>query len=391
MPTLHWTSREIALEERRKKYSLIHDPELSTGVPASGNQIIQGDNLDVLPLLAGEFHGKVKCIYIDPPYNTKESFEHFDDRLSHENWLAMMHARLTLLRDFLTEDGSLWVSIDDNEVHYLKVLLDELFGRKNFVSTIVWQQRTTRENRKVFSNNHDYILVYARDYSAFKRARNQLELSAEVLKRYKNPDDDSRGLWQSISATVQAGHATPTQFYTLVAPNGMRHELPNGRCWVYTEARMQEEIAKNNIWFGKNGKGAPRIKKFLPQTGVGMTPETLWLASEVETNDLAKKHLLQLFPDDRPFDTPKPEALIKRILHIATNPDDLVLDAFLGSGTTAAVAHKMGRRYIGIECGTQVQSHCIERLRKVIEGEQGGISSSIGWKGGGGFDFFQIS
>jgi adenine-specific DNA-methyltransferase len=211
-----------------------------------------------------------------------------------------------------------------------------------------------------------------------------------VKDRYKNPDKDPRGSWQSVSANAQAGHATSSQFYTLIAPNGKRHEPPEGRCWLYTKEKMDVEISNGNIWFGKDGNGAPRIKKFLSDVTKGLTPETLWFADDVGTNDFAKKHLLSLFKEEGLFDTPKPEELIARVIHISTNPSDLVLDSFLGSGTTAAVAHKMGRRYIGIEMGEHAKTHCIPRLQKVIEGEQGGISESVNWQGGGGFSFYSL-
>jgi adenine-specific DNA-methyltransferase len=268
--------------------------------------------------------------------------------------------------------------------------MDEVFGRANFVTSLAWQQRTTRENRKTFSNNHEYILVYASDYSRFATIRNDLDLTDEVRSRYKNPDNDPRGPWQSVSVNAQAGHGTATQFYTLVAPNGIRHELPHGRCWLYTQARMAEEIGKNNIWFGKDGKGVPRVKKFLSEAKSGLTPETLWFADDVGTNDFAKKHLVELFRDSELFDTPKPESLVARAVHIATNPNDIVLDSFLGSGTTAAVAHKMGRRWVGVEMGDHAETHCAARLRKVIDGEQGGISKDVNWQGGGGFRFCRL-
>jgi adenine-specific DNA-methyltransferase len=282
------------------------------------------------------------------------------------------------------------VSIDDRQVHYLKVALDEVFGRENFVTTIVWEQRTTRENRKVFSNNHEYLLVYATDLREFKDKRGLLDWDAVVLSRFKNPDNDSRGPWQSVSANVQDGHATKSQFYTVVAPNGQKHNPPKGRCWVYNEARMKQEIAKRNVWFGKDGDCVPRLKRFLRDARRGFTPHTLWSADEVGTNDQAKKHLLELFPTQPLFDTPKPEALIKRILCIASDPGDLVLDAYLGSGTTAAVAHKTGRQYIGIERGHHAATLCVDRIRKVIAGEAGGVSDIMGWTGGGAFHFYKL-
>jgi len=364
--------------------------ELFGGESKPSNRIVRGDNRTVLEILQTELAGQVRCIYIDPPYNNRESYSHYKDDEDHEVWLSSISSCVATLKDFLCDTGSIWISIDDRELHYLKVALDRIFGRQNFVTTIVWQQRTTRENRKVFSNDQEYILVYAKEYSKFKSARGLLPWTDEVLGRFKNPDNDPRGLWQSVSANAQAGHATKSQFYEIVAPNGKRHSPPNGRCWVYDKNRMSVEVAKSNVWFGRDGNGVPRIKRFLSEMKRGLTPHTLWLADEVGTNDSAKKHLLNLLPRNVVFDTPKPEGLIHRILEIATAPGDLVLDAYLGSGTTAAVAQKMGRRYIGIEVGDHIITHCVERLRKVIAGEQGGISSTVGWSGGGGYQFLEV-
>lgn len=363
--------------------------KLSYGERGSGNALIQGENLRVLRALEGVCSGEVRCVYIDPPYNNQERYRHYLDMRSHQSWLNMMVERLQAMRPLLSEDGSLWISIDDREVHYLRVAADEVYGRENFVTTIVWQQRTTRENRKVFSNNHEYLLVYAVDQRRFRETRNLLPAGPELLARYKNPDSDPRGPWQSISANVQAGHATASQFYDLVAPNGRVHRPPEGRCWVYTKAKMQREIAAGNIWFGRAGAGVPRVKRFLKSSKVGLTPETLWPADEVGTNHEAKKQLLKLFPDEEVFDTPKPEGLVRRVLEIATKPGDLVLDAFLGSGTTAAVAHKLNRSYIGIERGQHAVTHCAKRLRLVVDGDESGISGEVQWTGGGGFDFYK--
>ena len=363
--------------------------KLSYGEASTGNALIQGENLRVLDALQREYAGRIRCVYIDPPYNNQERYRHYRDTRSHEAWLDMMVARLLAIRPLLAKDGSLWISIDDREIHYLKVAADEIFGRENFVTTVVWQQRTTRENRKVFSNNHEYLLVYAIDQREFRARRNPLPAGPELLARYQNPDSDPRGPWQSVSANVQAGHGTASQFYDLVAPSGKVHRPPSGRCWVYTKEKMRREIAAGNIWFGKTGQGVPRIKRFLKSSRVGLTPETLWPASEVGTNDEAKKQLLRLFPDEGVFDTPKPEGLIGRVIEIATEPGDLVLDAFLGSGTTTAVAHKLNRRYIGIELGQHAVTYCAARLRRVVNGDATGISNHIGWKGGGGFDFYR--
>lgn len=363
----------------------------SSGASGTGNVLIHGDNLAVLSALARTHADTVKCVYLDPPYNNGESYQHYLDSMGHEEWLRAVSARLEQVRALLRPDGSVWISIDDSELHYLKVAADSIFGRANFVGTVVWERRTTRENRKVLSRNHEYVLVYAKDVKTWAKIRNSLPLTDAVTERYKNPDSDPRGPWQSVSANVQDGHATPQQYYTLRAPNGRLHAAPKGRCWVYTESKMHEEIAKNNIWFGKNGNAVPRIKRFLGERTAGLTPDTLWRAADVGTTTDAKKHLLALFHTKTLFDTPKPEGLIARILEISTNPGDMVLDAYLGSGTTAAVAHKMGRNYIGIENGEHIKSHCVHRLQQVIGGETGGVSSSVGWTGGGGFDFYKYS
>lgn len=357
------------------------------------NRLIFGDNLLALKSLEQEFAGQIRCIFIDPPYNTGSAFEHFEDGLEHSLWLSLMRDRLEILRRLLSGDGSLWITIDDNEVHYLKVLCDEIFGRPNFVANVIWEKRTSRENRRVFSFNHDHLLVYARDKYRFDETRNPLGLSEEVLARYKNPDNDPRGPWQSVSANAQAGHGTASQFYKLRLPSGRTIEPPKGRCWLYTEEKMRREIAAQNIWFGADGDNAPRIKKFLRDGQEnGLTPETIWKASEVGTNDEAKKGLLQLLPHAPVFDNPKPEGLIERVIHIASNPGDWVLDSFAGSGTTGAVAHKMGRRWIMVELGKQCQTHILPRLRKVIDGtDEYGITKSMGWKGGGGFRYFRLA
>jgi adenine-specific DNA-methyltransferase len=370
--------------------SLQRIAELSVGLKNAGNALIHGDNLEVLGLLAKTHTNTVRCAYLDPPYNNGESYQHYFDSMGHKEWLESVTSRLEKVRVLLREDGCVWISIDDSEIHYLKVAADKIFGRANFVGTIVWERRTTRENRKVLSKKHEYLLVYAKDLGIWSKTRNSLPLTDDVKNRYENRDFDPRGPWQSVSLNAQDGHATPQQYYTIKSPNGRLHDPPKGRCWVYTETRMHEEISKNNIWFGDDGNGAPRLKSFLANRKTGLTPETLWKASDVGTTSNAKKHLLALFKETALFDTPKPEQLIYRVLLISTNPGDIVLDAYLGSGTGAAVAHKMDRLYLGIEIGDHVKTHCAYRMRQVIAGETGGISSSVGWKGGGGFDFYQL-
>jgi adenine-specific DNA-methyltransferase len=363
---------------------------LSYGEEKTDNLILQGENGDALEFLESQYQGKVDCVYLDPPYNNSEEYTHYSDSKAHEDWLLEITSTLKHIKPLLSGSGSVWISIDDGEMHYLKVAADKIFGRENFVTTIIWQHRTTRENRKVFSNNHEYILIYARNQKLFKAKRNLLPIGHEVIARYKNPDNDPRGAWQSISANVQAGHGVENQFYEIKSPSGHRHTPPNGRCWVYNKKRMLLEIEKNNIWFGSKGNGVPRIKKFLSSASIGLTPETLWMASDVGTTKDSKKHLLSLFPNEPVFDTPKPESLLDRVISIATNKGDLVLDPYLGSGSTIAAAHKMGRNYIGIERGSHAFSLAVSRLRKVIAGEEGGISGKYKWNGGGGFKFFKI-
>ena len=299
---------------------------------------------------------------------------------------------MSWLKMLLKKDGSIWISIDDKEMAYLKVEADKIFGRDNFASTIVWQQRKTRENRAVFSCNHEYVLVYAKDIKTFKKSRNLLPVGKEFVdNKYKNPDNDPRGPWQSVSASVQAGHAVASQFYTIISPAGVEFNPPKGRCWAYNEEKMQREIAEGNIWFGMDGKNTPRIKKFLANAKIGLTPETLWSGDNCGTTDSAKKHLLSLFSEvTNVFDTPKPEELIKKIIEIASNEEEYVLDCYVGSGTTMATAHKLNRHYIGIEIGEQITDLVVKRLNKVIEGEQGGISSSVNWQGGGEFLFYNF-
>lgn len=370
----------------------IYEADSSIGSYDCPNILIKGNNKEILPELIKEYGGKVKCIYIDPPYNNGDSYHYYDDNIAEINWLRDIHNVLIYLRMLMSKDGSVWISIDDREMAYLKVEADKVFGRENFAGTIVWQQRKTRENRALFSYNHEYILVYAKDIKRFKKSRNLLPVDDDFIdNKYKNPDNDPRGPWQSVSASVQAGHAVPSQFYTIVSPTGIQHNPPKGRCWVYNEQRMKNEISLGNIWFGADGSNVPRIKKFLRSAKIGLTPQTLWADDKYGTTDSAKKHLLYLFPNlEKIFETPKPEELIAQILHIATNEGDLVLDCYAGSGTTLTAAHKTKRHYIGIEIGNDTTELIINRLNKVIKGEKGGISEIQQWEGGGEFAYFSF-
>lgn len=300
----------------------------------------------------------------------------------------MMYPRLVLLRELLSGDGSIWVTIDDNEAHYLKVLMDEVFGRQNFLANVVWQKRTSPDNRLRLGAAHDHILVYGRTGSVHQTFQ-QLEISGKRRADFKNPDNDPRGDWASTDFTGMTGHATASQFFTITAPNGKQHPPPPGRCWALNEDSFYKLVSDGRVWFGADGNARPRLKRYLSELE-GQNAWTWWINSEVGHNQESKKEINALFPGDNTFDTPKPERLLHRILHIATNPGDLVLDSFLGSGTTAAVAHKMGRRYIGIEMGEHARTHCMPRLERVIVAEQGGISKAVEWRGGGGFRFYTL-
>lgn len=387
MPTLHWLTRDEDLHTAsRVPYRLLEEaPDLSAGEPDTGNILIQGDNLEALKALLPFYAGRVKCIYIDPPYNTHSAFEHYDDSLEHTQWLAMMWPRLELLREFLTDEGSIWINIDDDEGHYLKIIADEIYGRRNFIVNCLWQKRTSPDGRINMGDAHDHIFVYGNQTT--RDSFNNLVLTEEQQSLYKNLDNDSRGPWVSTDFTAQGYR--PNQMYEIVTPAGVRYSPPEGRCWANVEENFTRLRNQGRIWFGKDGSSRPRVKNYLSEAE-GVKSWSWWANREVGHNQEAKKEINALFGALNAFDTPKPERLIQRILHIATNPGDLVLDSFLGSGTTAAVAHKMGRRYIGIEMGEHAVTHCAPRLRKVIDGEQGGISKSVGWQGGGGFRFYRL-
>jgi adenine-specific DNA-methyltransferase len=391
MPFLDWVNKNQAKQVTSDVPFHLLRHEASYGDPNTENLLIQGDNLLALKALIPFYAGRVKCIFIDPPYNTQSAFQHYDDKLEHSQWLSMMYPRLSLLRDLLAADGSIWITIDDNEAHYLKVLADEVFGRDNFVANVFWQKTPTRENRTDVSAVHDHVLVFAKHRETWKGVRNALPASDSQIERFTNPDNDPRGPWASLPAHAKAEKGRrQAQFFTVQTPSGRSVDPPPGRCWLYTEPRFMEMVGDKRIWFGADGSNVPRVKKFLSEVQAGLVPSTFWGYQEVGTNAAAKAELVRLFPGETPFSTPKPEGVLNRIIHIATNPGDIVVDSFLGSGTSAAVAHKMGRRYIGIEMGEHAQTHCIPRLQKVIDGEQGGISEVVNWQGGGGFRFYTL-
>ena len=393
MPILQWLDRDKHVRAAEfVRYRLLEaDDAHSAGDAETSNMLIQGDNLEALKALLPYYAGRVKCIYIDPPYNTRSAFEHYDDNLEHSLWLAMIYPRLELLRDLLANDGSIWVSIDDNEGHYLKVVMDEVFGRSSFIAANVWQKRYSRENREVIGDVHEYVLVYAPSIEKFKAKRNLVPLDEDQAKIYRNPDNpketDPAKRWRGLPMTAQGYR--PNQMYEIIGPNGRKHRPPEGRCWSMIESEFLKLKASGRIYWGKDGNAQPSVVRFLSEVE-GLVPWTWWPHTDAGHTDESKKEANILFGSDVSFGTPKPERLMQRIIQIATKPGDLVLDSFLGSGTTAAVAHKMGRRYIGIEMGDHAVTHCAPRLRKVIEGEQGGISEAVGWTGGGGFRFYKL-
>lgn len=351
--------------------------------------LIHGDNLLALKALEQDFAGKVKCIYIDPPYNTGNAFTHYDDGIEHSLWLSLIKPRLEILRSLLSTDGSIWISIDDDESHYLKVLCDEVFGRKNFVANVIWEKKYSPSNdAKWLSDSHDHILVYAKNKEIWRP--NLLPRGDKQNAYYKYNDNDGRGLWRSDNVLVKS--FSPSGVFAIINPiTGKEYFPTKGSCYRFNEETAKRYLIENRFYFGKDGKGAPQLKRYLSEVKDGVTVKTIWIRDEVGDNQEAKKEI-KVFNSEDVFATPKPERLIERILFLSTNPNDLVLDSFLGSGTTAAVAHKMGRRWIGIELGDHAITHCVPRLCAVCNGsDQGGISKTVAWKGGGGFRYYTLA
>ena len=358
----------------------------TSSISDDDNLVIKGNNLIALHSLKKRYAGKVKLIYLDPPYNTTKDFD-YNDKFTHATWLTFMKSRLEIAWDLLAEDGTIWISIDDNESHYLKVLADSVFGRENFLNEVIWQRAYAPVNlKKTFSRSHDYIQVYAKNNSSNKKL-NRLPRSAEANSRYKNPDNDPRGPWKSGDLSV--GPAVQSNIYEITTPSGRKVLPPNGYSWRLSKDRLKEFIDDNRIWFGKDGDNVPSIKRFLSEVG-GVVAQTLWTYQEVGHNQDAKKEIKTLFEGQALFGTPKPEKLLQRILTLGSNKNDLVLDFFMGSATTQAVAMKMGRRFIGIEQMEYINTVSVPRLQKVIEGEQGGISKDTNWQGGSSFVYAEL-
>lgn len=387
----------ILLEDPSKSYHAKHRVSEND---IFDNRLIFGDNLLALKALEQEFTGKIKCVFIDPPYNTGSAFAHYDDGVEHSIWLSLMRDRLEIIRRLLSDDGSLWITIDDNEAHYLKVLCDEIFGRTSFIANSVWQKKASPQANAVWlSDSHDHILIYAKNKHLWRPRL--LPRSDDAVARYKNPDNDNRGLWTSGDCTISlTGGQRGAQFaktgysaniYEIKTPSGRIVSPPAGTCWRFSEERFKELVNDNRIWFGEDGNNVPRFKRFLSDVQDGVVATTWWDRKEVGDNQQAKREVT-FFNNEQVFSTPKPESLIKRVIDLATLPGDLIMDSFAGSGTTGAVAHKMGRRWIMVELGEHCHTHIIPRLQKVIDGEdQGGISQAVNWKGGGGFRYSSLA
>ena len=360
---------------------------------AADNLLIRGDALNALtslaklPEFARDYLGKVKLVYIDPPFNTQQSFLHYDDALEHSVWLTMIRDRLLQIRDLLAPDGTVWLHLDDAEMHRARSVLDEVFGPDHFVGTIIWQKAdTVRNDARRFSVSHDYLLVYgAPDWTA-----NRLPRTGKMDQIYKNPDNDPRGTW--LAGTLISPSYRSSGDFDVVTPGGKVHPPPKDTSWRVPRETFDQLLADNRIWFGKNGTATPQRKLFLSEAKERVV-DTIWDVKEVGGNRQSKAEIKKLFPSLEPFATPKPERLLGRILHIASEPGDIVLDCFLGSGTTAAVAQKMGRRWVGVEYSAEtIETFALPRLTKVVEGtDPGGVTEQTGWQGGGGFQVLDVA
>lgn len=388
---LTWIGKgeEPAVEPR----ILLHDASKDYGDPNADNMLVHGDNLLALKALEQEFAGRVKCIYIDPPYNTGSAFEHYDDNLEHSIWLGLMYSRLLLLSRLLSQDGSIWINLDDTEAHYCKVLCDEIFGRENFLADVIWEKADSpKMDAKTFSSRHDHILVYSK--SIENVLINRIE-DETIPPHYNKTDENGKAYYlKPLRAMGVDGfrEKRPALFFPIIAPDGQQ-VLPKNQDgsdsrWRWSAKKVEREKERLEWVQGRNGWSL--YFRIYHDDSKGTPPETIWKCDDVGSNRTSKKENKDLFGSNI-FDTPKPEGLIRRVIHVSTQPGDLVLDSFLGSGTTAAVAHKMGRRYIGIELGNHCYTHCLPRLQKVVDGEQGGISKIVEWKGGGGFRFYELA
>ncbi|MBV1692051.1 site-specific DNA-methyltransferase [Novosphingobium sp. G106] len=405
---LTWPGKENrpALEPR----ILIEHPEMSYHAAERrkgdrfDNLLIKGDNLLALKALEADYAGRVKCVFIDPPYNTGSAFTHYDDGLEHSLWLSLMRDRLECIHRLLADDGSLWVTLDDNEAHYFKVMADEVFGRKNFIIDVCWQKRDGPPNDRKIGSISDHILVWSKSSDLLgkkTKAEESFNLMARTEKAdaqyqvFAEPDGpDERGPFRKIDTTAngKGGRFVQSLYYGIVNPYTGEEVWPrDGTCWRHKKEEMERLQSESRLFWGAKGTArTPMRKLFKTEAKQGMSAPSIW--ADVGLNQHASSEMEGLFGQKAAFETPKPEFLLNRIIHIATNPDDLVLDSFAGSGTTGAVAHKMGRRWIMIEIGEHAETHIVPRLKKVIDGkDQGGVSKAVDWKGGGGFRYLTLA
>lgn len=372
---------------------LLEDVVKSYGDPSSKNMLIHGDNMIALQALQQDFSEKIKCVYIDPPYNTGSAFEQYDDGVEHSIWLSMMYSRLRLIYNLLSEDGTLWINLDDNEAHYCKIICDEIFQRRNFLADITWEKADSpKMDAKGFSSRSDHLLVFAKNADAVNLKR---LASSEIPKHYNKIDDEGRHYYlKPLRAMGVDGYREkrPALYFPVEAPDGKmvypKNQDGSDSRWRWSKEKVEKD--KEKLEWVKGKKGWSLYFRIFYENSKGTPPETIWKCVDVGSNRTSKKESKDLFGSNS-FDTPKPESLIKRIFDIATDPGDIVLDSFLGSGTTSAVAHKMNLQWIGIEQGVQAYTHCKTRLDKVVDGEQGGISKDVNWQGGGGYHFYELA
>lgn len=382
-------------EPRLEPRILIEDVNKRFGDIDSGNMLIQGDNLLALKAIEQQYAGVIKCVCIDPPYNTGSAFEQYDDGIEHSIWLNLMNDRIKLIHKLLSSDGTLWIAIDDNEAHYLKVLCDQIFGRQNFIANIVWEKSDSpRMDAVYFSSRHDYILCYAKNKEKVTFNR---EKEGQHSDHYDKIDKNTGKAYYLKPLRAMGGEDRkedrPSMHFPIIAPDGTkvlpkRQDGSDGR-WRWGQDKI--DLERDRIDFVKGKNGWSIYYRIYAESSVIKPPETIWKHEEVGSNRTSKAEIKAIF-GSKAFDTPKPEKLIQKIISLSTNENDYVLDSFLGSGTTAAVAHKMKRKWIGIELGDHAVTHCLPRLQKVVKGEDsGGISEAVNWKGGGGFKFYTLA
>ncbi len=414
MPTLNWIGKDAVVNHHHDVRFRTLDKKYTFGdTETSGNMIIHGDNLEALKALLPQYEGNIKCIYIDPPYNTGNENWVYNDNVNspkikkwlgqvvgkeaedltrHDKWLCMMYPRLRLLQKLLSNDGVIFISIDDNEQANLKLICDEIFGAGNFVNNIIWEKKYSPQNdAKYFSDNHDFILVYAKNKNLWKPGL--LPRTNEMNSRYKNIDNDPRGPWKPSDCSVKTYNSTYD--FPIITPNGRTVNPPQGRCWRFSKETYEQLLSENRIWFGSSGNNVPSIKRFLSEVKQGTTSMTIWKYTEVGHNQDAKQQIKDIFYDVKfPFDTPKPYMLIEKILHLATDKNSIILDSFAGSGTTAHAVLNMNkqdggnRRFILVEMEDYAESITAERVRRVINGYGNGKDAADGV--GGSFSFYEL-